>query len=171
MTSAHELVAVFSEDGVPLGGVPRGRVRAEGLWHACASILVRSVDGKRVYVHRRTDTKDVYPGLHDCWAGGVLAQGEDPDAGAARELQEELGVDVPLTPLFRTRFDEPPIRYVAHLYEARTDGPFVHQPSEVASGGWMDLDELREKADDPSWPVVPDGRAFIREWFSRQEKS
>lgn len=169
MTSARELVAVYTEDGVPLGGVPRAQVRAEGLWHACASILVRSADGSRVYVHKRTDTKDVYPGLYDCWAGGVLGPDESPDLGAARELLEELGVDAPVTPLFRTRFDDPPIRYVAHLYEARTDGPFTHQPTEVVSGEWVSLAALRALANDPSWPVVPDGRAFILEWFARRE--
>ncbi|PRY38148.1 NUDIX hydrolase [Umezawaea tangerina] len=170
MTSSLELVAVFAEDGTPLPGRPRGDVRAEGLWHACASILVRSPDGRRVYVHRRTDTKDVYPGLHDCWAGGVLADGEDPDACAERELAEELGVrGVPLTRSFSTRFVDPPIRYFAHVYEVRTDGPFVHQPEEVASGGWMDLDELRVRVDDPEWAVVPDGRALFLEWLARGE--
>ncbi|MET1074360.1 MAG: NUDIX domain-containing protein [Umezawaea sp.] len=170
MTSSSELVAVFAEDGGRLEGKPRWQVRAEGLWHASATILVRSLDGRRVYVHKRTDTKDVYPGMHDCWAGGVLADGEDPDDCAERELAEELGVrGVLLTPLFRARFVDPPIRYTAHVYETRTDGPFAHQPEEVASGGWMDLDELREKVRDPEWAIVPDGRALFQEWLAREE--
>jgi 8-oxo-dGTP pyrophosphatase MutT (NUDIX family) len=172
VTSAHELVAVFDDDGRPLPGVPRGRMRAGGLWHACATILVRSTDGRRVYVHQRTGTKDVYPGLYDCWAGGVLADGEDPDAGAERELAEELGVHgVPLTRSFTARVVDPPlrkVRYFAHVYEARTDGPFTHQPEEVAAGWWMDLADLRTRIDDPAWPVVPDGRALFRQWLAKQ---
>ncbi|MCS7484546.1 NUDIX hydrolase [Umezawaea endophytica] len=169
MTSAQELVAVFDEDGRPRPGVPRGRMREGGLWHACATILVRSPDGRRVYVHRRTDTKDVYPGLYDCWAGGVLADGETSDACAERELAEELGVrGVPLTRSFVARFVDPPIRYTAHVYEVRTDGPFTHQPEEVAEGWWMDLDDLRGKVDDPDWPLVPDGRALFHQWLARQ---
>ncbi|HWO61292.1 MAG TPA: NUDIX domain-containing protein [Umezawaea sp.] len=169
MTSAQELVAVFDEDGRPQPGVPRGRMRAGGLWHACATILVRSIDGRRVYVHQRTDTKDVYPGLHDCWAGGVLADGEDPDACAERELAEELGVrGVPLTRSFVARFVDPPIRYTAHVYETRTDGPFTHQPEEVAAGWWMDLDELSAKVADTDWPLVPDGRALFHQWLARR---
>jgi len=169
VTSAQELVAVFDDDGTPRPGAPRGFVREQGLWHACATILVRSLDGERVYVHQRTDTKDVYPGLYDCWAGGVLADGEDPDECAERELAEELGVrGVPLTPSFTARFVDPPIRYLAHVYEARTDGPFTHQPEEVAAGWWMTLDDLVEKVDDPDWPVVPDGRALFHQWLARQ---
>jgi hypothetical protein len=34
----------------------------------------------------------------------------------------------------------------------------------------MDLEELRAKANDREWPVVPDGRAFIRQWFSQREE-
>lgn len=168
MTSAQELVAIFDAQGNHTGHATRARMRAEGLWHASTGILVRSLDGRRIYVHRRTDTKDVYPGLYDCCAGGVLAAGEDPDTGAARELAEELGVrDVPLRPLFQTRFDEGYVRYHAYLYEVRTDGPFTHQPEEVAWGGWMDVDEVRYRVADPEWPMVPDGRAFIQEWFAR----
>ena len=45
----------------------------------------------RLYVHRRTDDKDVYPGMYDMTAGGVLAVGETYLEAARRELAEELG--------------------------------------------------------------------------------
>ncbi|MFD7658603.1 NUDIX hydrolase [Actinosynnema sp. NPDC059797] len=162
----EERVLVVDPEGNPVGSATRARMRAEGLWHACAAIVVRSLDGERLYVHRRTDTKDVYPGLYDPTCGGVVAAGETPDECAARELAEELGVTA--TPAFRFRapFVEGTIRYVAHVYEARTDGPFTHQPEEVAWGGWVGVDEVRALAEDPDWPVVPDGRALIREWFT-----
>ena len=35
----------------------------------------------------------------------------------------------------------------------------VHQPEEVAEGGWMDWDELLGRLEDTDWPFVPDGRA------------
>lgn len=167
MTS-DELVARYDEAGTPIGAVTRARMRTEGLWHAATAVLVRSVDGGSVYVHRRTDTKDVFPGRYDCWAGGVVAAGETPEAGARRELAEELGVsDVTLQPLFGFRYVAPPIRYHCFTFEVRWDGPITHQPSEVAWGGWMTLDELRTRLADPSWPFVPDGRVGIEEWFRR----
>lgn len=145
-------------------------MRRAGLWHAAASVLVRSGDAESVYVHRRTDSKDVYPGMHDCWAGGVVAAGEHPDATAARELSEELGVppSAGITPLFRDVYEQGSVRYHAFLYETRWDGPIAHQADEVAAGWWMTLAELRARLSDLSWPFVPDGRQFIQRWFARQ---
>lgn len=166
---AAELVAVYDADGSVVGAAPRGAVYARSLWHGVGSVLLRSGDGRRVYVHRRTDTKLVMPGLHDCWAGGVVGAGEDPAATAARELAEELGVaGVPLRPLFTLDYDEGDggLREHVFAFEARHDGPVRHQPEEVADGGWMALAALQVRLCDPGWPFVPDGRALIERWFA-----
>ena len=55
-------MALYDERGRPCGSVPRSRMRAENLRHAATAVVVRDPLG-RVYVHRRTDTKDVYPCL------------------------------------------------------------------------------------------------------------
>jgi 8-oxo-dGTP pyrophosphatase MutT (NUDIX family) len=165
-----ELVAVYDADGAVVGSATRSRMRAEGLWHATSAVLVRSEDGGRVYVHRRTETKDVFPGAHDCWAGGVVAAGETPAEGARRELAEELGIRaVPLRPLFSARYDVPPVRCHGFAFEARWDGPITHQPEEVAAGGWMTLDGLRARLADPAWPFTPDSRMLIELWFERHQ--
>lgn len=133
-----ELVAVYSADGDVVGSATRRRMRAEDLWHAASAILVRS--GDRVYVHRRTDDKDVFPGMHDCWAGGVVAAGETPWDCAERELAEELGITgAPLVPLFTASADVEGTRIHLYAYEAWWDGEIVTQESEIASGGWMGL--------------------------------
>ena len=51
-----ERVAVFDAQGRVVGAAPRSQVYAEGLWHGSAGVLVRSTDGLRLYVHRRTTT-------------------------------------------------------------------------------------------------------------------
>jgi 8-oxo-dGTP pyrophosphatase MutT (NUDIX family) len=95
-----ELVAVYDADGNAIGTATRSRVYAEGLWHGSAGVLVRSADGSRIYVHRRTTTKAVFAGMHDCLAGGVIDPGETPLQTATRELSEELGITgVPLESL------------------------------------------------------------------------
>jgi 8-oxo-dGTP pyrophosphatase MutT (NUDIX family) len=145
-------------------------MRSAGLWHAATAVLVRSGDGERVYVHRRSPDKDVYPDRYDCFAGGVVAAGETPDECAERELTEELGVTgVTLQPAFGFRFEVGTVRYHGFSYEVRWDGPVVHQPSEVVSGEWMDLALLREKLADPDWPFVPDGRMVIEMFRNRAQ--
>ena len=166
-----ELVAIWEsvpapdggDDGRVVGTAPRSRVRAENLRHAGTGVLLRDPAG-RVYVHRRTDTKDVFPGRHDCFAGGVVVAGESPDENAARELGEELGVHgVPITALFRQWYGDDHTTYLACVYTATWDGPIRHQPEEVAAGWWMELAELADRLADPGWPFVPDGRALFTE--------
>ncbi|MFY0405375.1 NUDIX hydrolase [Solicola sp. PLA-1-18] len=157
----QEQVGLFDVEGRPAGTAPRARVRRENLLHAATAVLVRDGTG-RVYVHRRTTTKDVYPGLHDYVAGGVLQAGEDPTEGAVRELEEELGVSgVPLSPLGASLYEDEHTRYWAHRFEAVWHGPVRWQPSEVDWGTWMTPDELRAHLADPAWPFVPDTRAVM----------
>ncbi|WP_460864475.1 NUDIX hydrolase [Rhodococcus aerolatus] len=136
-------------------------VYRDGLWHASAGVLLHDADG-RVLVHRRTTTKTLWPGAHDVLAGGVLAPGETPGAGARRELAEELGVTrAELRPLARTAWDDGTLRCHLWAFAARHDGPVVLQPEEVAGAWWWDPAELVRHLADPGWPFVPDTRALL----------
>jgi len=93
--TADEVVALYDPDDVAgrvVGSAPRAAVRAQNLPHAATAVLVRRGDGAW-FVHRRADTKDLWPGAHDCAAGGVILAGESPDDAARRELAEELGIE------------------------------------------------------------------------------
>lgn len=156
----EESVALYDADGHEIGAVPRSRMRAENLHHAATGIVVRNRAGE-IYVHRRTDTKDVYPGRHDFAAGGVIAAGEAPDAAAARELAEELGVvGVPLTKVGEGDYADDHTNYHAFLYTVTHDGPIAHQAEEVAWGGWWTPTELAARiASDPD-AFMPDSVAL-----------
>lgn len=151
-----EIVALYDDAGRPAGAAPRSRVRAENLRHGTTGVLVFDSAG-RIYVHRRTPTKDVYPGLRDFTAGGVLLAGESPDDGAAREAFEELGVHgVELRPVGVRDYADPRTRFVCFQYICTYDGVVVHQPEEVESGAWMTPgDLLAAVAADPG-DFVPD---------------
>ena len=165
-----EVIAFYYRAGQEIDSAERAAVYARGLWHASAGVLVRSGDGERVYVHRRTDTKAVFAGMHDCLAGGVLGPGEDPAAAAVRELGEELGItlgDNVSRPVLRARVSwdgewlGTPMRCHLYAYEIRYDGPIRHQPEEIADGWWWTDAQLRAHLDDPAWPFVPDTRVLI----------
>ena len=161
-----ELVTVYDADGNETGVAPRSRVYAEGLWHGSAGVLVRSTDDSRLYVHRRTTTKAVFAGMHDCLAGGVIDPGERPLQTATRELAEELGItDIPLTSLASVAWDGQwagkPMRCHLFAFEAHHDGPVSHQPEEIADGWWWTDEELARRLADPDWPFVPDTRVLI----------
>lgn len=152
----EEIVALFDDAGRPAGSAPRTRVRAENLRHGATAIVVFDPAG-RIYVHRRTGTKDLYPGLRDFCAGGVLLAGEEPDDGAAREVFEELGVHgVALRPVGVRPYADADTRFVCFQYVCVYDGVVVHQSEEVASGEWMrPVDLLAAIAEHPE-DFVPD---------------
>jgi isopentenyldiphosphate isomerase len=120
-------------------------MRARRLQHRAVSIAVLGSDG-RLLVHRRADSKDVWPGMWDLAAGGVVAAGETYDIAAARELAEELGVEgVELVPLGEGRFADDAVALIGRGYRCTCDGPFVFTDGEIAEVRWVDrtaLDEL-----------------------------
>lgn len=160
----HEQVALYGPDGRPTGEVvDRSRMRRENLPHAATHVVVRSSEGL-VYVHRRTMTKDLYPGRYDFTAGGVLQAGEDPLTSAIREVEEELGVvDVRLVPLFEADYADDHTRFHAYCYECCWDGPVRWQPEEVAWGQWVTPARLLEMIDELDF--MPDAVANLRPWL------
>jgi isopentenyldiphosphate isomerase len=164
MAGMDELLALYDESGRPCGSAPRSQVRAGNLHHAATGVVVRDSMG-RVYVHRRTETKDVFPGLHDFAAGGCVLAGEDPQEAALRELAEELGAtDVELEPIRVAEYADAHTRYLGFCYVATYDGPVRWQPEEVACGAWVSLERLAEMLDSPDFAFVPDSRGLLEGW-------
>lgn len=156
-----ELVALVDEDGNVGGSAPRSVVRRDNLRHAATAVLVRDPAG-RIYVHRRSETKDWCAGHWDAAAGGVIVVGETPPDAAVRELGEELGIEVrSLDELGQHLYEDDTTRCVEHAYEVVWDGPVRHQPEEVAEGRWVTLAELADVLADPDVAFVPDTRQLL----------
>lgn len=159
MDPALELVDVVDEDDRVVETVTRRDVRARSLLHRCTYILVRNRAGE-ILVHRRTDTKDVFPGAYDVFAGGVCAAGESYETCAVREVAEELGVTgVALTFLFRHRYRGSKGQSWGAVYEVRWDGPIRHQESEVAWSAWVTAERLTRMLEE--LPFCPDSREIF----------
>jgi 8-oxo-dGTP pyrophosphatase MutT (NUDIX family) len=158
-SSAHELVDVVDEHDRVVGVVARAEMRAHRLRHRAVSIAVFGSDG-RLLVHRRADTKDVWPGMWDIAAGGVVAAGEDCDEAAVRELAEELGVaGVTLEPIGRGAFNDHAVSSVLRCYRCVHDGPFTFTDGEIAEVRWVDTAGLARLM--AREPFVPDNTAVL----------
>ncbi len=162
-----ELVALVDIEGRVVGSATRARMRAENLRHAATAVILRDSAG-RIFVHRRSPTKDWAASYHDAASGGVLQFGEHPAPAARRELAEELGVTgVVLTPLLELLYEDERIRGYLHAYAATYDGPVAFADGEVVWGAWLTLDELADHLADPTWLFVPDTRAVLTELARR----
>jgi isopentenyldiphosphate isomerase len=160
---SEELVDVVDEQDRVVATVTRARIRAEGLLHRVASVLVFRPDG-RLLVHRRTETKDVYPGAFDCFVGGVVGAGERYEQARDRELAEEMGIEgAAAMELFRHRFEGAGDRSWSAVYAISWAGQVVPQASEVAWHGWESIERVLERAAEPTF--VPDGREVLRRWL------
>ncbi len=154
-TSADEIVDIVDPQNQVIGRTSRWEVRTKNLLHRGVGILCKSSRGE-IYVHRRTTTKDVFPGMYDMFVGGVVGAGEEYDAAARREIREELGIDGPeLVFLFHHLYLGPLNRSWVAVYEVTWDGPIRHQETEVAWGKYSTLEEILEKL--VEWDWVPDG--------------
>ncbi|QEU97762.1 NUDIX hydrolase [Streptomyces kanamyceticus] len=153
----EEILTIVDEHDEIVGEAPRGEAYARGLRHRCVFIEVRDAQG-RLFVHRRTPTKLVFPSRYDMFVGGVVGAGESYDDAALREAQEELGVQgLPRpTPLFKFLYDDGAGHsWWSFLYEVRCELPVDPQVEEVAWHGFVTDDELERRLGE--WEWVPDG--------------
>ena len=158
-----ELADWVDERDQVIGVKTRAEIRSEKLLHRCACVLVKNPAGE-IYVHRRTDTKDVFPGMYDMFIAGMLAVGESYEDGARRELEEELGVrGVTLAPLIRFGYEGRDNPSFNMLFGTTWDGPIQPQKEEIAWGEFLPEDELIRKLDE--WNFVPDGLELFQRYL------
>jgi 8-oxo-dGTP pyrophosphatase MutT (NUDIX family) len=170
-TPAEEILDIVDENDQVIGQSPRGRAYAEGLRHRCVFIQARDA-ADRLFVHRRTPTKLVFPSLYDMWVGGVVGAGESYDDAALREAEEELGVCGLPSPrfLFKFLYDDGAGRsWWSAVYEVRCDLPVRPQAEEVAWHDFLSEAEVERRLGE--WEWVPDGLAAYERWKAHRADS
>lgn len=160
-----ERVDVVDDRDRVVGSASRSEMRRQNLLHRAVYLLLFDTAG-RLFVHRRTDTKDVYPGHWDVTLGGVVAAGEDYRTAARRELAEEVGVHgTTLTELGPFRYQDAHTRLVGRVYATVDDGPFVLQPEEIVTGRFVPMRDAERLLGEH--PCCPDGAAVLRAYGAR----
>ena len=156
---AEELVAIVDRDNRPLGAVTRRIMRQQRLIHRATYILVLNSEGS-LFIQKRSQSKDIYPGFWDIAAGGVVLAGEDYEAAALRELHEELGIKgKALDYLFDQYFEDEANQVWGRIYTCRHNGPFILQAEEIDHGRFLPPAEVA--ALNQTEPVTPDGLLIL----------
>eukprot|EP00978_Attheya_sp_CCMP212_P022922 scaffold69310_cov48-Attheya_sp.AAC.6 len=158
-----EMVDMVDANGASLGVVPRPLVHKFNLLHRGIGILVSEnvhidqntpdLGSTRVYVHRRTDTKRIFPSMYDMFVGGVSTAGEDAKLTAQREVAEELGLKRVVglsSPLFQctvcTSYNRCVVSMFTYQYDASAGDTIAWQEDEVAWGEFVPYSMVEEAA-------------------------
>lgn len=142
---SEEWFDVVDASDAVVGRALRREVHARGLWHRAVHVLVFDAAG-RIFLQKRSMTKDLSPGLWDSSCSGHLDAGEDYDTAATRELGEELGIASAIAAQRARWFRlEPSVETgweFVWVYRLEHDGPFVLHPEEIESGEWFSPDRV-----------------------------
>ena len=149
--------------------VPRTLAVTLSLRHRGIGVMLLTPDGREVLVHKRAETKRVFPSMLDQWVGGVCGVGERELDTLRREVSEETGIAIgleggPETTVYLGQTDVQTAfnNCLVHAYAVRLDAAQVSsmafRDGEISWGRFMPLEELRallasKRADE----FVPDG--------------
>jgi isopentenyl-diphosphate delta-isomerase type 1 len=140
-----ELFDVVDLDDRVTGQALRREVHARHLLHRAIHVLVHDPDGK-LFLQRRSLSKDTFPGCWDSSCSGHVDAGEDYLSAAWRELGEELGwqdISLPLRPLLKLNASaETGHEFIQIFLLGPLSGPFDLNPEEITEGRWIVPDEL-----------------------------
>lgn len=140
----EEVFDVVDEDDVVIRQESREVVHRENLRHRAVHVLV--INGKReILLQQRSSQKDVDPGKWSSSAAGHLDAGENYEAAAHRELNEELGIEseeFKLSMLGRLTPEEKNGWEFVNVYLTAYSGMLRTPANEVEATLWMGTEEL-----------------------------
>ena len=146
-------------DGQVLGMVSRATMRAKNLCHRAVFVAVQSGDGL-LLVHRRSESKDVWPGWWDIAVGGVVVGDESYEVAALRELDEEIGLSgVLLEYLGDGQYSDSSVNLIGRCFRVRSSGPFVYRDGEVEETKFVTSPQFAEMITGSKF--VPDSLALV----------
>jgi isopentenyldiphosphate isomerase len=133
-----EIFDIVNDRDEVIGQLPRRQVHREGHKHRAVHILVFNAR-KEIFLQKRSMKKDTHPDAWDSSSSGHVDSGEDYDAGAIRELREELGlvINAPPARLFKIDACAETDQEFVWVYRLESEGPFTLHPEEIDAGGWF----------------------------------
>lgn len=96
-----ELIDILDKQGNSTGTtLLKSEAHKKGLFHATAHVWVYNRNGE-ILIQKRSSSKETYPNKWDVSVAGHISAGEDPISSAIRETQEEIGLSLQESDLFK----------------------------------------------------------------------
>ncbi len=129
-TDPEEQFAVVDEMDRVTGAAARSEVHGNNLRHRAVHVFIFNRSGE-VLLQKRSRWKDRHPNLWDSSAAGHVDAGEEYDATAVRELNEELGITTPLIRIAKLAASTETGQEFIRLYRGEHGGPFSPAEAEI----------------------------------------
>jgi len=129
----EEHFQVVDQRDVPVGPAPRSQVHANNLLHRAVHVLILNSRGE-VFLQLRARSKDRHPLKWDSSAAGHVNAGEAYETTAARELEEELGIQTALEKIAKLPASDLTDSEFICLYQGRYDGEMRLNRTEIEAG-------------------------------------
>jgi isopentenyl-diphosphate delta-isomerase len=143
MQCSHEIFDVVDEADQIIGQATRSEVHARKLRHRAVHIFLFNETGE-LFIQKRSENKDTFPGRQDSSASGHVNGGETYDACAVRELAEELGiVAVDLNRHFKIGACPQTGWEFVWVYSLQTNEPPRINLQEIESGAFCSASQVR----------------------------
>lgn len=152
---AEEIFDVVNHLDQVVGTAPRPEVHRKRLLHRAVHVFLFNADG-RVFLQKRSASKDMHPLHWDSSASGHLDTGEDYHTAVYRECREELGLQgTILEPVLYLKALPVTGYEFVWLYRGFSEGPFLLHPQEIETGGWFDPHSVLDLSKGGPTPLSP----------------
>ena len=144
----NELLDLVDENDHVIGRKRRGEVHAEKL-HNYRAINLFIVNSRgELWIPKRTAHKQLYPLGLDFSCAGHVASGETYEQTLAREVQEELHIDISKHTLtYLGKLTPPEGSCFAKNWELRLDETPSYNPDDFISSEWVKPEDLVKRLD------------------------
>jgi isopentenyldiphosphate isomerase len=172
--SDYPPIIIVNDKDEPVGEASMQEAHDEGLIHRVVWVIAEDEAGK-VLLQKRGPNVVTYPGRWDFSAAGHVDAGEDYDAAAYREMEEELGLSG------NYELKELEYYYDEEIYEGRKLNRFIKlfkvvvpigieiipEANEITAVKWLDRDGI-VKMLTSSEKVTPDFRVRLEKYYLSQ---
>lgn len=147
MTVIEELLDIVDHNDHIIGQKYRSEVYAQNLsnFRVINAFLIN--DNKEIWIPRRSFRKKLFPLCLDASVGGHVAAGETYDQAFARELQEEINLDITQTShhlLAKLTPQQHGVSAFMHVYLIFTNQTPAYNTDDFVSSAWYPISELQK---------------------------
>jgi len=145
-----ERIQIVDENDQPIGASTRQEAWASGSYYRLVQIILRDEKGNFL-LQKRSPQKALYPNRWTNAASGHVDEGETYETSAPRELQEEVGISVPLKYLGKILIQRKEGDKTFNQFNGVFIGTIPHdtqfdlQADEVSEVRWSAPNELKER--------------------------